>query len=99
VVGDVGEVAISLAVVQVHHLEHALRLLQEHVRLLVLVFLDEFVRDIRELEKQERDLVLVYLDLLVVEPMEGVVLFACAFRLRLVDGLPIWVSLLLLRLL
>ena len=44
-------------------LEHALRLLQEHVRFLVLVFLYEFVRDVRELKKQERDLVLVYLDL------------------------------------
>ena len=81
--------------VQVHHLEHALRLLQEHVRFLVLVFLYEFVRDVCELKKQERDLILVYLDLFVVQPMVGVILFASAFRLGLVDGLPIWVSLLL----
>ena len=96
VVGDVGEVAVPLAVVQVHHLQHALRLLQQHVRLLPLVLLYELVRDVSQLQQQQRNLILVDLDLFIIKPMKRIILISCMFSWSLVNWLTIGISRLLL---
>jgi len=66
VVGDVREVLVSLAVLQVNYLKHTLCLLKKDIRFLILVFLYEFVSYISQLHQKERDLVLIYLDLFVI---------------------------------
>ena len=46
VIRDVGEILISLTVLEIDNLKYTLSLLQEHIGFLVLVFFDEFVGNV-----------------------------------------------------
>lgn len=66
------DVLVASARLQIHDLQHTLRLLEKHQRLLVRLSLDEVVRRVRQLSQDDGDLSLVHFDFLVVEGVEAV---------------------------